>query len=80
MGENDPKVLKTEFADKWKFLTKRLAYPYEYFNSIDDCRKPVNSLKKEDFFGKLKNNCPDDHEKERTREIINLFNKKNGED
>ena len=36
MGENDRKVLKTGFPDKWNFLTKKLAYPYEYFNSIDD--------------------------------------------
>ena len=36
MGENDLKLLKMEFPDKWKYLTKKLAYPYEYFNSIDD--------------------------------------------
>ena len=27
MGENDLKKLKTGFPDKWKFLTKKLAYP-----------------------------------------------------
>ena len=32
MGENDLKILKTGFPDKWKYLTKKLAYPYEYFN------------------------------------------------
>ena len=36
MGENDPKILKTGFPDKWKYLNKKLADPYEYFNSIDD--------------------------------------------
>ena len=36
IGENDLKILKTGFPDKWKYLTKKLAYPYEYFNSIDD--------------------------------------------
>ena len=36
-GENDFKILKTDFPDNnWKYLTKKLAYPYEYFNSIDD--------------------------------------------
>ena len=25
-GENDLKLLKTEFSDKWKHLTKKLAY------------------------------------------------------
>ena len=56
MGENDLKILKTAFTDKWKCLTKKLAYPYEYFNSIDDYEKPVVNLKKEDFFSKLKKN------------------------
>ena len=80
MGENDLKILKAGFPDKWKFLTKKLAYPYEYFNSIDDYQKPVNNLKKEDFFSKLKNKCPDDKEIERTMDIIKRFNIKIGEE
>ena len=76
MGENDLKILETEFPDKWKFLTKKLAYPHEYFNSIDDYQKPVSDLKKEDFFSKLKNGHPDDEQIERTKEIIKLFNNK----
>ena len=43
-------------------------------------KKPVNILKKEDFFSKLKNKCPDDSDIERTREIIKLFNIKDGEE
>ena len=70
MGENDLKILKTGFPDKWKYLTKKLVYPYEYFNSIDDYQKPVDKLEKKDFFSKLKNKCPDDEEIERTKEII----------
>ena len=46
MGEHDIKILKTEFPDKWKYLTKKLAYPYEYFNSIEDYQKSLNDLKK----------------------------------
>ena len=49
------KILKKEFPDKWQYLNKKLAYPYEYFNSIEDYKKPVNNLKKEDFSSKLKN-------------------------
>ena len=52
--ENDPKLLKIEFPDRWKYLTKKLAYPFEYFNSIDDYQNPVDKLKKEDFFSNLK--------------------------
>ena len=42
-------------------------------------KKPVDHLKKEDFFSKLKNDYPDDSDIERTREIIKLFNIKIGE-
>ena len=80
MGENDFELLKTEFPDKWNYLTKKLAYPYEFFNCIEDYQKPVDNLKKEDFFSKLKNDYPSDEEIERTKEIIKLFNIKNGEE
>ena len=80
MGENCLKILKTGFPDKWKKLTKELAYPYEFFNCIENYQKPVDNLKKEDFFSKLKNKCPDDEEKERTKEIIKIFDIKNGEE
>ena len=79
LDEDDFKILKKEFPDKWRYLNKKLAYPYEYFNSINDYKKPVNDLKKEDFFSKLKNDYPDDDEIERTKEIIKLFNIKDGE-
>ena len=80
MGENDLKILKTEFPDKRKYLNKKLANPYESFNSIDDYQKSVNNLKKEEFFSKLKHKCPDDEEIQRTKEIIEIFDIKNGED
>ena len=57
MGENDLRILKTEFPDNnCKYLTKKSAYPYEYFNSFDDLQNPVDNLKEGDFFSKLKNN------------------------
>ena len=80
MGENDFKILKTRFPDQWKFLTKKLAYPDEYFNRIDDYKKPVNKLEKKDFFSKLKNKRPDDEEIQRTMDNIEKFNIKNGEE
>ena len=80
MGENDLKILKTGFPNKWKYLINKIAYPYEYFNSIDDYQKPVDNLKKEDFFSKLKNKCPDDEEKGRSKDIIKKLNIKNGEE
>ena len=80
MGKNDLKILKTEFPDKWKYLTKKLAYPYECFNSIDEYQKPVENIKNEDFFKELKNGYSDDKEIERTTEINKLFNIKNVEE
>ena len=80
IGEKDLKNLETEFLDtKWQFLTKKIAYPYEYFIIFDDYQKLVNNLKKEEFFGKLKNGYPGDKEKERTKAVIKLFNIKNEE-
>ena len=80
MGENDLKILKTAYTDNWKYLTKKLAYPYEFFNSIEDYQKPVEKLQKEDFFSKLKNGYTDDEEIERTKEFSKLFNIKKGEE
>ena len=80
MGENDLKVLKAGFPDKWKYLTKKLAYPYEFFNCIEDYQKPIENLKKENFFSKLKNKCPDDDEVQRTMDIVDKINIKNDED
>ena len=80
MNGNDFKILKKKFPDKWQYLNKKLAHPYEFFNSIDDYKKPVNNLKKEDFFSKLKIDYPDDDEIERTKENIKLFNNKDGEE
>ena len=61
-------------------MNKQIAYPYEYFNSIDDYKKSVDNLKKEDFFSKIKNYYPDDEEIERTKEIIKLLDIKNVEE
>ena len=80
MSENDLKLLRPGFPDKWQYLRKELVYPYEYFNSFDDHQKPVDNLKKEDFFSKLKNDCPSDEEIERTKEINERFNIKSGKE
>ena len=80
MGDNDLKLLKTTFLDKWEYLSKKLAYPYEFFNCIEDYQRSVHNLKKEDFFSKLKNDYPSDEEIERTKKIIKRFNIKCGEE
>ena len=80
MGENDPNFLKLGFPDKWNQLSKKIAYTYEHFSNIDDYQKPVNNLKKRDFFIRLKNDYLSDKEIERTKEFIERFNIKNEEE
>ena len=72
--------MKKEFPDKWQYLNKKLAHPYEYVISINDSKKPVYNLKKEDFFSKLKNKCPDDGEIQKTKKFIEIFDIKSGEE
>ena len=52
---------------------KKLAYQNEYYNNINDYQKPVDNLKKEYFFSKLKNAFPDDSEIERKKNKILFF-------
>ena len=57
-----------------------MASPYEYFNSIEDCQKPVESLEREGFLSKLKNTYSTDEKIEQTKEFIKQVNIKNGEE
>ena len=54
LDNDDFKFLKREFPDKRDYLDKTLAYPYEHFDNIDDYQNPLDNLKKENFFSKLK--------------------------
>ena len=80
LDEDDFLILRKDFPDNCDILKKKIAYPYEYFNKIQDYQKPDAYLKKADFFSKLRNKCPDDNEIERTIQVTNLFNIKNGEE
>ena len=80
MGEKDLKNLKTGFPEKRKYLTIKLAYPYKFFNSIDEYQKSVINLNNDDFLRKLKNKCPNHREIERTKGINKKINIKNGEE
>ena len=80
MGENDLEILKNEFSDGQETWIKKLAYSYQYFNNIDEYRKPVKNLKREKFFSKLKPDYPSDKEIEITKEFIRFFVYKNGEE
>ena len=55
---NDFVVLKKEFPDKWQYLNKNLAYPYENFNNIDVYQKPVDDITKRSFLQLNKKQMP----------------------
>ena len=38
--------MRKEFIEKWEYFMEKLAYPYEYFISIDDFETPVDNMKK----------------------------------
>ena len=80
MNEVDFKILIKDFPDKSQNLNNKLAYPYEYFNSLDDYKQPVDNMKKENFFSKLKSICPNNDEIQKTKEFIKTFDIKNGEE
>ena len=73
-------LLKKEFSDNWGLLSKKLAYPYEYFKSLDDYDLSVTILVREDYFSRLKNGYPEDSEIQRTNGIIDTFKIKTGKE
>ena len=72
--------MKKEFPDKWDYILKKLAYPIEYIEGLDDYQKPVRTLTKEDIFSWLKKACPTDDKLARTNENTIFLNFENGED
>ena len=71
-------LLKREFPSNWELLNKKLAYPYEYFKSLEDYDLPITNLVKEDYFSRLKNGYPENSEIERTNIIIDTFDIRTG--
>ena len=61
-------------------MNRKLAYPYEYFKSLDDYDLPVTNLVKEDYVSKLKNGYPQDSEIQSTNEIIETVKIKTGKE
>ena len=62
-------------------LKNKLAYPYEFYKTLEDYEKPIGELLyagKEAYLSKTANKIPDQKEIDRTNEIIKLYNIKNG--
>ena len=81
LKDNDYIHLKRNFPNHWMLLKNKLAYPYEFYNTLEDYEKPIDELLKagnEAYYSKTANKIPDQKEIDRTNEIIKLFNIKNG--
>ena len=63
--------MKTEFSYKWNFLIKKFACPYDFLNCLDEYQKPINNLRKIDFFSIMIKDFPIDNEIERRKKILN---------
>ena len=81
LNDQDFIHFKRHFPNHWLLLKTKLAYPYEFYKTLEDYEKPIEEkLKsgKEAYFSKTKNKIPDQEEIGRKNEIIKLFNVKNG--
>ena len=75
--------LKKHFPNHWMLLKNKLAYPYEFYKTLEDYERPIEDLLKaanEAYFSKTTNKIPDQKEIDRTNTIIKLFNIKNGKE
>ena len=73
--------LKRHFPNHCTLLKNKVAYPYEFYKTIEDYEKAIDDLLqsgKEAYFSKTKNKIPDQEEIDRTNEVIKFFNIKNG--
>ena len=83
LKDDDYIHLKRLFPNHWMLLKNKLAYPYEFYKTLEDYEKPIDELLKsgqEAYFSRTKNKLPDKEEIDRTNEIIKLFNIKNGKE
>ena len=83
LNDSDYIHLKNHFPDHWMLLKNKLAYPYEFYKTLEDYEKPIGELLragKEAYFSKTANKIPDQKEINRTNEIIKIFNIKNGQE
>ena len=45
LHKDDFVILQKTFPDRWEYLNKKLANPFEYLYSIDVSKKPANKLR-----------------------------------
>ena len=73
--------LKQEFGRNCKVFKKKMAYPYDFYQSKEDYEKPIIQLQelgKEAYYSNLNDDYPDRNEIDRTNQFIDVFKIKNG--
>ena len=83
LKDDDYIHLKSFFPNHWMLLKNKLAYPYEFYETLEDYERPIDELLEsgnEAYFSRTKNKIPDQKEIDRTNEIIKLFIIKNGKE
>ena len=81
LNDQDYIHFERHFPNHWMLLNTKLAYPNEFFKTLEDYEKPIEELLKsgkEAYFSKTKNKILDQEEMGRKNEIIKFFNFKNG--
>ena len=81
LNDEDYIHLKRHFPNHRMLFKKKIAYPYEFYKTLEDYEKPIDDLLRygeKAYFSKTKNKVPDKEEIDRTNEIIKLINIRNG--
>ena len=77
LKDEDYVFLKEQVQENYHLFTKKLPYPYDYFEILEDYEKDINLLTEKDYYSKL-NKMPSSIEIQKTNEIIKKLAIKNG--
>ena len=81
LQEDDLKILKKRISCSCgETIIKKIAYPYEYFNSFEEYEVPFDKIDKKNYYNRLTNGYANEEEIERTIKIIDIFKIKNGKE
>ena len=58
--------LKEQFRENYHLFTKKIAYPYDYFETLEGYEKNINLLTEKDYYSKLNKEMPSSEEIQRT--------------
>ena len=56
--DEDKTLTRTKVEDGWKFVKRKMAYPYQLFKKVIDLEKQVTNFKKQSYYSTLPNETP----------------------